>query len=73
MALVDPDDVIPESILGKQYGMKSFDVGRHKRSEVLATLFLSLSFLDWRSKVEKMNFTILAPKAKTWEFTDFEL
>jgi hypothetical protein len=72
VALVDPDDVIPESIPGKQYGMKNFDVGRHKRSEVFANLFLLLSFLDWRSKVEKMNFAILASKAKTRQFTESE-
>jgi hypothetical protein len=63
---------LKESIPGNQYGMKNFDIGRHKRSEAFANLFLSLSFLDWRSKVEKMNSAILASKAKTQQFTESE-
>lgn len=36
-------------------GLIDFDTLEHKRSEVLVEMFLTLSFLDWKEKVQKMN------------------
>jgi hypothetical protein len=30
-------------------------MGHHKKSEVLAFMFLHLSFLDWKEKVDMIN------------------
>jgi hypothetical protein len=35
-------------------------------------MFLSISFLDWRSKIEKINEAVLASKAKTQLFSETE-
>jgi hypothetical protein len=66
------EDVIPERSAGKNYGLRGFDIGSHKKSEIFASIFSSLSFLDWRSKVEKINEAVLASKAKTWLFSETE-
>ena len=72
VAAVEPEDVIPERSASQKYGLKGFDISNHKKSEIFASIFLSLSFLDWRSKVEKMNVAVLASKAKTRLFSETE-
>jgi hypothetical protein len=54
---------------GKIYGLKNFDIGQHKKSEVLVNISLSISFLDWKSKVDKMNEEIISTKMKVKRFT----
>ena len=51
------------------YGLKGFSLGNFKKSEVLAHLFLELTFLDWKSKVDKMNREVEASKAKCKKFS----
>jgi hypothetical protein len=72
VAAVESEDVIPERSDGIEYGLRGFNVGRHKKSEIFASMFLSISFLDWRSKVEKINEAVLASKAKTRLFSETE-
>jgi hypothetical protein len=52
------------------YGLKDFDMSMFRRSELLAYLFLTLAFFDWKSKVEKMNVAIEKAKAKCKTFSN---
>jgi hypothetical protein len=54
------------------YGLKGFFINDHKRSDVLVNMFLELSFLDWESKVDKMNSEVEASKARCKRFTKEE-
>jgi hypothetical protein len=63
-----PDDkLISSSKIS--YGLKGFSRGDFKKSEVLAHLFLELTFVDWKSKVDKMNAEVVASKAKCKRFS----
>jgi hypothetical protein len=63
-----PDDkLISSSKIS--YGLKGFSCGDIKKSEVLAHLFLELTFVDWKSKVDKMNAKVVASKAKCKRFS----
>jgi hypothetical protein len=43
----------------KQFGIINFDAWRCKKSEVLAGMFLQLSFLYWKEKVDAINNEII--------------
>jgi hypothetical protein len=44
--------------------MKDFNVANYKKGEILVHMLLELTFLDWKSKVDKMNAAIESSKAK---------
>ena len=69
---MDSVDVIPESITSIKYALRDFVVGLFKKSEITSSIFLSLLFKNWKSKVDKMNDAVLASKAKTQQFTEAE-
>ncbi len=54
------------------YGLKDFNIGNYKKSEVLAHMFLELMFLDWKDMVNKMNVAVAASKAKCKKFSNEE-
>jgi hypothetical protein len=49
--------------------MKVFPTSDYMRSEVLAKLFLELTFIDWKEKVTKMNVSAAAEKCKCQKFS----
>ncbi len=49
----DPPDEKLISKGNRFYGLKGFSVADYRKSEVLAHLFLELTFLDWKGKVDK--------------------
>ncbi len=51
------------------YGLKGFSVADYRKSEVLVHLFLELTFLDWKGKVDKMNLEIQASNSKCRKFS----
>ena len=53
------------------YGLKKIRQ-QSERSDVLVNMFLELSFLDWESKVDKMNSEVEASKARCKRFTKEE-
>jgi hypothetical protein len=59
------ENILPEVELLQQYGMKEFDTLDYMRSEVLAHLFLQLTFIDWKEKVTKMNAAVAAESASS--------
>jgi hypothetical protein len=54
------------------YGLKDFNIGSYKKSEVLSHMFLELMFLDWKDMVNKMNVAVAASKAKCKKFSNEE-
>ncbi len=68
----DPPVIIPESDSMVKYGLKDFKLGQYKKSKILTSIFLKLSFKDWKSKVAKMNEAVEASKAKTRQFSPAE-
>jgi hypothetical protein len=50
-------------------GLKGFDIANFRKGEILVHMFLELSFLDWKLKVDKMNAAIEASKAKCKRFS----
>ncbi len=48
----------------KQFGIINFDAWCCKKSEVLAGMFLQLSFLNWKEKVDAINNEIIASRRK---------
>jgi hypothetical protein len=63
-----PNEKISSKV-GNFYGLKDFAVANYKKGEILAHIFLELTFLDWKRKVEKMNAAIEASKAKCKRFS----
>ncbi len=57
----------------KKNGLRDFDMGHHKKSEVLAFVFLQPSFLNWKEKVDIINERIIdsRKKAKKFSFEEF--
>jgi hypothetical protein len=51
------------------YGLKDFSLANHKKSEILVDIFLQLSFLNWKSKVDKMNREVESSKCKCKKFS----
>jgi hypothetical protein len=51
------------------YGLKDFCICNYKKGEILAPMFLELTFLDWRGKVDQMNSAIEASKVKCKRFS----
>jgi len=49
-----------------------FDTLEHKRSEVLVEMFLTLSFLDWKEKVQKMNEVVEKAACRCKKFSNEE-
>jgi len=41
---VDPVDMIPEKDSSVEYGLRGFDVGSFRKSEVFSSIFLRLNF-----------------------------
>jgi hypothetical protein len=68
----EPDKIVEEFDCKATYGLKDFDMSKFRQSEVLAYLLLSISFFDWKSKVEKMNVAIEKAKAKCKKFSNEE-
>jgi hypothetical protein len=54
---------------GTFYGLKGFNVGNFRKGKILVHMFLELSFLDWKLKVDKMNAAVEASKAKCKRFS----
>jgi hypothetical protein len=52
---------------------EDFCLSNHKRSEVLAHIFLELMFQDWARMVHAMNLAVEAAKSKCKKFTNEEL
>ncbi len=46
------------------YGLKDFNIGNYKKSEVLVQMSLELMSYDWKGMVNKMNVAVAASKAK---------
>ena len=68
-----PDECLLQDIsTRKEFGLKNFSTMNHKRSEVLAEIFLNLMFMDWRNKVDKMNQWVDDEKCKCRKFTKEE-
>jgi hypothetical protein len=68
-------NVLAERSPTRLYGLKNFNTELYKKSEILAKIFLDLAFLDWKSKVLKMNEAITKEKQnglKVREFTNSE-
>ena len=63
-------EVITKSSMS--YGLKDFQMGNYKKSEVLAKIFLDLMFLDWKDMVNKMNDAVAASKTKCKKFSNEE-
>jgi hypothetical protein len=53
-------------------GLRDFNTMDYKKSEVLVAMFLQLSFLDWKEKVQKMNEAVEKASCKCKKFTDEE-
>lgn len=53
-------------------GLIDFDTLEHKRSEVLVEMFLTLSFLDWKEKVQKMNEAVEKAACRCKKFSNEE-
>jgi hypothetical protein len=51
-------------------GLIDFDTLDHKRSEVLVEMFLTLSFLDWKEKIQKMNEAVEKAACRCKRFSD---
>jgi hypothetical protein len=49
--------------------LKDFALEDYKRSDVLVNMFLQISYLDWKSKVAKMNLEVEASKMQCKKFT----
>jgi hypothetical protein len=58
---IDNNNVIPEHDI-LQYGLKNFSCGNYRKSEIIAKIFLCLTFRDWREKVEKLNNAVVSRK-----------
>jgi hypothetical protein len=58
---IDNENVIPEHN-NLQYGLKDFSCGNY--SEIIVKIFLCLMFRDWTEKLEKLNNSVVASKAK---------
>ena len=54
---------------GDFYGLKGFSTSMYKKGEILAHLFLEVTFPDWKAKVGKMNAAVEASKAKCKRFS----
>ncbi len=68
-----PDESLLHDIKPKEeFGIKNFLSANYKRSTVLAEIFLSLMFLDWKSKVAKMNDAVEKERCKCRKFTPEE-
>jgi hypothetical protein len=61
---LDPPIIIPESEPTVN-DLKDFNVGQYNKSKIHTSIFLKLSFKDWKSKVVKMNEAVEASKANT--------
>ncbi len=53
----------------KMYGLKNFDIGQYKKSEMLVHIFLSIAFLEWKTKADKMNEEIMSKRIKVKRFS----
>jgi hypothetical protein len=53
----------------RPYGLRDFSTMTHRKSEVLAHMFLELSFLDWKEKVKKINLEVEKTKNKCRKFS----
>jgi len=49
--------------------VKGFSTSMYKKGEILAHLFLEVTFPDWKAKVGKMNAAVEASKAKCKRFS----
>ncbi len=58
------ESTVEEFNVNATYGLKDFNMSKFRRSEVLAHLFFTLAFMDWKRRVEKMNMAIEKAKAK---------
>jgi len=68
-----PDEYLLGDTLNREsFGLKNFSSTDYKQSEVLADIFLQLSFMDWKCKVEKMNEAVKAEKCKCRKFSQEE-
>jgi len=56
------EKLISKARLG--YGLKEFVLDNYKKSDVLVNMFLQISYLDWKSKVAKMNLEVEASKTR---------
>jgi len=64
------EKLISKARLG--YGLKEFVLDNYKKSDVLVNMFLQISYLDWKSKVAKMNLEVEASKTRCKKFTHEE-
>jgi hypothetical protein len=53
----------------EDFGIRDFSSNNYKRSEVIADIFLKLMFVDWKSKVEKLNQAVENERCKCKKFT----
>jgi hypothetical protein len=56
----------------KKIGLRDFDMGHHRKSEVLAFMFLYLSFFNWKEKVDIINEKIIESRKKVNKFSHEE-
>ena len=74
IATHDPMDenIVREYDPVQNYGLKDFHCHDYKKSEVLVEIFLRVTFLDWKEKVNKMNAAVAAEKCKCKKFSEEE-
>jgi hypothetical protein len=70
-------DTMDENVLRdfdpvQKYGLKDFNCHDNKKSEVLVEIFVWVTFLDWKEKVNKLNAAIAAEKCKCKKFSEEE-
>jgi hypothetical protein len=68
---VPPEERIVEAGFDqkKQYGLKYYDVRQYKKSEVLAHMFLWLSNINWKEKVDIISKDIITSRKNIKKFT----
>ena len=67
-----PEDCLAHNESNTPLGLEKFVVSNHQQHEVLSSLFLHLSFIDWKSKVLLLNEAIHRSKAKVKQFSASE-
>ena len=62
------ENLIQDINVRQKYGLKNFSTSDYKKSEVLAKMFLDLTFIDWTEKIDLMNNAVADEKCKCRKF-----
>ncbi len=74
IAIHDPmeENIVREFDPVQNYGLKDFNSYDYTKSDVLVEIFLRVTFLDWKEKMNKMNAAVVAEKCKCKKFSEEE-